>query len=163
MEHKSLPMTASQKQHTRKAFTEEPQRPLTCRVCSRPWHWCAGACDCALLLRTFAVHPPTVFPPGANLPSGQLGNRGQLSSVDSPRNLAPISHHHRWLLCGGWASTDRKAYESESPSLSAQLHGTCRQDWTARHASLSCLEASRLDGLDRVPVQYQKSFLDLGF
>ena len=123
-------MTASQKQHTRKAFTEDPQRPLTCRVCSRPWHWCPGACDCALLLRTFAVHPPTVLPPGANLPSGQLGNRGQLSSVNSPRNLAPISHH-RWLLCSGWASTDRKAYESESHRLSPH-NSTAHADKTGR-------------------------------
>ena len=78
----------------------------------------------------FAVHPPTVFPPGANLPSGQLGNRGQLSSVDSPRNLAPISHH-RWLLCGGWASTDRKAYESESHRLSPH-NSTAHADETGR-------------------------------
>ena len=112
MEHKPLRMTASQKQRTRKAFTEDPQRPLTCRVCSRPWHWCTGACDCALLLRTVAVHPPTVFPPGANLPSRQLGNRGQLSNVDSPRNSHIIGG---CCAVGGRQQRGKPMSQSHSP------------------------------------------------
>ena len=136
MEHKPLRMTASQKQRTRKAFTEDPQRPLTCRVCSRPWHWCTGACDCALLLRTVAVHPPTVSPLGANLPSRQLGNFPMLTVLETWRRSHIIGG-----CCAVGGRQQRKAYESESQP---RAHAD-KQDWTGRHASLSCLEASRLD------------------
>ena len=58
-----------------------------------------------------------------------------------------------------WMGVNRGKPMSQSHVLSRQptAHAD-KQDWTARHASLPCLEASRLDGLDRVPVQYQKSF-----